>query len=58
MRIQRLNVSNKTELYNPSQYEKRSSDIADHAKTNKKIGAKCIVTKKILVVEKMIEMSS
>jgi hypothetical protein len=58
MRIQRLNVSNKTELYNPSQYEKRSRDIADHVKTNKKIGAKCIVTQKILAVEKMIEMSS
>ena len=40
MWIQRLNVFNKTELYNPSQYENQTKDIADHVKINKKIGAK------------------
>ena len=56
MRIQRLNVFNKTELYNPSNYENRSKDIVDHVKINKKISAICIVTSKISAVEKMIEM--
>ena len=56
MWIQRLNVFNKTELYNPSKYENRTKDIADHVKINKKISAICIVTSKISAVEKMIEM--
>jgi len=56
MRIQRLNVFNKTELFNPSKYEKRSKDIADHVKINKKIGAICIMTRKILAVQITIEM--
>ena len=56
MRIQRLNVFNKTELYNPSKYENRSKDIADHVKINKKIGAICIMTQKVLAVQIMIKM--
>ena len=56
MRIQRLNVSNKTELYNPSQYENRSKDIADHVKINKKIGAISMMTQKVSVVQIMIEI--
>ena len=55
MWIQRLNVFNKNELYNPSKYENRTKDIADHVKINKKISAICIVTSKISAVEKMIE---
>ena len=56
MRIQRLNVFNKTELYNPSQYENQTKDIADHVKINKKIGAIFIMAQKVLVVHMMIEM--
>ena len=56
MRMQRLNVSNKTELYNPSQYENQIKDIADHVKINKKISAICIMTQKILTVQIMIKM--
>ena len=36
----------KTELYNPSKYENRSKDNADHVKINKKIGAICIMTQR------------
>jgi hypothetical protein len=56
MRIQRLNVFNKTKLYNASQYENRSKDIADHVKINKKIGAISMVTQKVSAVQVMIEM--
>ena len=34
----------------------QSKDIADHVKTNKKIGAICIMTQKILVIQIMIEI--
>ena len=56
LRIQRLNIFNKTGLYNPSKCEKWSKDIADHVRINKKIGAICIMTQKVLAVQIMIEM--
>ena len=56
MRMQRLNVSNKTKLYNPSQYENRSKDIVGHVKINKKIGTISMMTQKISTVQIMIKM--
>ena len=42
-------------LYNPSKYENRSKDIADHVKINKKIGAISMMTQRISAVQIMIE---
>ena len=42
-------------LYNPSKYENRSKDIADHVNINKKIGAISMMTQRISTVQIMIE---
>ena len=44
-------------LYNPSKYEDRSKDIADHVKSQtKRISAIFIMAQKVSAVHMMIEM--